>query len=139
MIRSAIFTLLLTISCGIHAELCKYIDSGGSNHYTSTPPDSSWRLVECYGGDDKAALQPQSRPPVLGVGPPSILPQCLEGPATLGVGPSARARECTRQYCARPEYREKVNTYAMNQRQSESDQNIALTCITRSEQDLVKK
>lgn len=73
-------------------------------------------------------------------GPPSILPQCLDssGPVTIG-GPSARARECTRQYCALSEYRAKVTAYAMSQRQNESDQAQALTCITRWEQDQAKK
>ena len=81
-----------------------------------------------------------SQSTLVGVGPPSILPQCLDGgKVTIGVGPSARARECTRQYCARPEYRAKVTAYATNRRQSESDQTEALTCITRSEQDLGKR
>jgi len=76
----------------------------------------------------------------VGVGPPSILSQCLDpGPATIGVGPSARARECTRQYCAQPEYRAKVTAYAKSQPQSKSDQVEALTCITRWEQDQGKK
>jgi acyl-CoA hydrolase len=56
----------------------------------------------------------------------------------LGVGPTARARECTRQFCARPEYREIVRAYAMRAKQSQSDQSKALTCITRSEQDMKK-
>ena len=68
--------------------------------------------------------------------PPSILQPCLDpGPARIGVGPSARARECTRQICALPEYRSMIAAYAMSQRQSESDQMQALTCITRWEQD----
>jgi hypothetical protein len=74
------------------------------------------------------------------VGPSSILPQCLDpGPATIGVGPSARARECTRQFCVEPEYREKVTAYAKRQPQSETDQKEALTCITRQEQDQRKQ
>jgi hypothetical protein len=80
------------------------------------------------------------RSDLTGVGPPSILPQCLDGGlVTIGVGPSARARECTRQYCAQPEYQTKVTAYAMNRRQSEADQAEALTCITRSEQYQAKK
>ena len=75
----------------------------------------------------------------LGVGPPSILPQCMDPPAPLGVGPSARARECTRQFCARPEYQEKTTAYAMNRPQSEKSQTVALTCITRAEQDRAGK
>lgn len=97
-------------------------------------------ISECYGADNQSAPKPNSRPVLMGVGPPSILPQCLDGgKPTIGVGPSARARECTRQYCARPEYREKVTAYAMNRRQSENDQSDALTCITRSEQDQAKR
>jgi hypothetical protein len=73
-------------------------------------------------------------------GAPSILPQCLDsGKAAIGFGPTLRAKECTRQYCARPEYRKKITAYAMNQRQSQNDQTEALTCITRSEQDQAKK
>jgi len=76
----------------------------------------------------------------IGMGPPSILPQCLDpGPATIGIGPSARARECTRQFCAEPEYREKVTAYAKSRPQSEPDQKEALTCITRWEQDQRKQ
>ena len=72
-------------------------------------------------------------------GPPSILPQCLDPNLSFGVGPSARARECTRQNCARPEYRSFVEAYAMRRTQSEADLNRALTCITRWEQDQGKK
>ena len=75
----------------------------------------------------------------LGVSPPSILPQCMDPPAPVGVGPSARARECTRQYCARPEYQAKITAYAMNRPQSEASQNEAVTCITRAEQDRAAK
>jgi len=59
-------------------------------------------------------------------GSPSILPQCIDPNPQTGVGPSARARECTRLYCARPEYREGVEAYAMRRRQSEEDQKRAL-------------
>ena len=76
----------------------------------------------------------------VGTGPSSILPQCLDpGSPTFGVGPSARARECTRQYCAQPEYRAKVTVYARSQRQSKANEAGALTCITRWEQDQGKK
>lgn len=71
----------------------------------------------------------------LGVGPPSILKVCLDAGASMFAGPSARARECTRQYCSQPEYRAKVRAYAMSQPQSEVDAEQALTCITRGEQD----
>ena len=70
------------------------------------------------------------------MGPPSILRQCLDpSPASPFVGPSSRARECTRQLCAEPAYREKVRAYAMSQPQPELDAEQALTCITRWEQD----
>lgn len=74
-----------------------------------------------------------------GISPPSILSQCSDQ-GQVGIGPdnSARARECTRQYCARPEYRAKITAYAMHQRQSESDRTEALICITRWEQDRAK-
>jgi len=72
-------------------------------------------------------------------GPASILPQCLDRGPSIGVGPSARARECTRQYCAQREYRAKVTAYAKSQRQIKSDELEALTCITRWEQDQGKK
>ncbi len=76
----------------------------------------------------------------VGMGPPSILRQCLDpGPATVGVGPSARARECTRQYCSQLQYQAKVTAYAKSQRQSKADEVEALTCITRWEQDQGKK
>jgi hypothetical protein len=137
MIRPIIVALMLTLSFGADAELCKYIDATGNAHFLSSPPTTNWRLVECYGSDGQPA--PKSPYQVL-VGPPSILPQCLDpGPLIVGVGASARARECTRQYCARPQYLAKVTAYAMNQQQSESDQTEALTCITRSEQDQAKK
>jgi hypothetical protein len=68
-------------------------------------------------------------------GPPSILPQCMDPDARVGVGPSARARECTRQYCARPEYQAKVTAYATSRPQDKASAAEALTCITRAEQD----
>lgn len=140
MVRPVIVTVMLTLSSATYAELCKYVDGAGNVHYVSTPLGPTWRLVECYGADGQPARKPTSQPALVGVGPPSILPQCLdEGPTTIGVGPSARARECTRQYCARPEYQAKVAAYAMNKRQSETHQTEALTCITRSEQDRAKK
>ena len=74
---------------------------------------------------------------ILGRGAPTILPQCIDsGPHRLGVGPSARARECTRQYCERKDYRNKVTTYAMKQQQSSGDAELALICIMRSEADM---
>jgi hypothetical protein len=69
-------------------------------------------------------------------GPPSILKQCLDpGQSDRFTGPSSRARECTRQYCAEAVYRAKVRAYAMSQPQSQLEAEQALTCITRWEQD----
>jgi hypothetical protein len=72
-------------------------------------------------------------------GPPSILPQCVDkrDPSDNRImGPSTRARECTRQYCASDEYVIKIKQYAMSIPQSNRDAMDALTCITRKEQDL---
>jgi len=75
------------------------------------------------------------------MGPPSILPQCLDkrDPSDKRImGPSARARECTRQYCASDEYVIKIKQYAMSIPQSNRDAMDALTCVTRKEQDLIE-
>jgi hypothetical protein len=72
-------------------------------------------------------------------GSPSILPQCLDTAPSTGYGPSSRARECTRQYCARPEYQAIVEAYALSRPFREEDQKRALICITRKEQDLKEK
>lgn len=69
----------------------------------------------------------------------SILPECLDSQPKLGVGPSARARECTRLYCSRVEYQSVVESYALKKPQTNEQQLIALTCITRKEQDLKSK
>ena len=82
------------------------------------------------------SAQAQTASPRLGVSAASILKQCLDpGPLNLRVGPSARARECTRQYCSQPAYQAKLKAYAMSKPQSELDAEQALTCITRWEQD----
>ncbi len=70
--------------------------------------------------------------------PPSILPECMDHqePLPAGVsGPSARARECTRVFCASNEYTIKIKQYAMGASQIKEDAMDALTCITRKEQD----
>ena len=54
------------------------------------------------------------------------------------MGPSARARECTRQYCASDEYVIKIKQYAMSIPQRNRDAMDALTCVTRKEQDLIE-
>ena len=137
MLRPIVVMLVLALPYAALGRVCKYIDSDGNARYGAEPLDKSWHLVECYGGDGPTAAKPLSRATLFG--PPSVLPQCLDRPVTVGVGPSTRARECTRQYCARPEYQAKVAAYAMSRRQSEAEQTDALTCITRSEQDSAKK
>jgi hypothetical protein len=83
-----------------------------------------------------AQADQRSADPSLVVGPASILTQCIDpGPKNLFVGPSARARECTRQLCREPKFRAKVRAYAMRKPQSKEDDEDALTCITRWEQD----
>jgi hypothetical protein len=92
-------------------------------------------------GVDVSLLPPPTTPRVgVVIGPPTILPQCADPPtskeaAFVGAGPSPLARECTRQYCAQPEYQAKATTYAMKRPQSESAQLEALTCISRAEED----
>ena len=76
----------------------------------------------------------------VGVAAPSILPMCMEPPDPqrpngFGVGPSARARECTRQMCADPSMKVIVRWYAMREAQTKDEEKLALTCITRAEQD----
>lgn len=89
------------------------------------------------GADCVAIRRVQPAPAQELKGPPSILSQCLDKPSgSMLVGPSARARECTRLYCAQAAYRAKVTDYALSKPQSGPDQHVALTCITRKEQDL---
>jgi len=81
---------------------------------------------------------------ILAEGPPSILPQCMDPPQPLppgvyAIGPTARARECTREICAEPDFMAKVHAYAKSESQSEADAKDALTCITRQEQDQRKE
>ena len=95
-----------------------------------------WFLVAGLALVGSAASQERREDPRLFAGPPSILKQCLDpGPSSPFAGPSSRARECTRQYCAEPAYRAKVRACAMSQPQSESEAEQALTCITRWEHD----
>lgn len=101
----------------------------GVLNYTSKP----------IAGAECALITAKPAPQVLGRNPSSILPACSDpapaGPV-LGVGPSARARECTRVLCAKPANQIKVKRYAMSEPLSEVDSHVALTCITRKEQDL---
>ena len=99
----------------------------GVLHYMTRPVQNA----ECRAISVRPATQQNF------VGPPSILSQCLDAPqGSMLVGPSARARECTRQYCSQPSYKAIVSAYAMSRPQSEADQEVALTCITRTEQDM---
>ena len=77
------------------------------------------------------AAQSQS----LGVSHPSVLPSCSDPPASIGVGPSARAMQCTRELCARPEYRATIFAYAKGRPLSRAEEDAALICITRAQQD----
>jgi len=54
------------------------------------------------------AAQSQS----LGIAHPGILPSCSDPPESIGVGPSARAVQCTREVCTRPEHRATILAYA---------------------------
>lgn len=76
-------------------------------------------------------------PKVLLSGSPSILAECMDPPMGDGVlrGPSARARECTRLLCSKPVAVRAVEHYALRKPQSAAADQVALTCITRSEQD----
>ena len=92
------------------------------NGKRSMRSNAIWLLVAGFALAGSAASQERRVDPRLFTGPPSILKQCLDpGPASPFVGPSSRARECTRQYCAEPAYRAKVRAYAMSQPQSESE------------------
>ena len=77
------------------------------------------------------AAQSQS----LGVGHPGILPSCSDPPESIGVVPSARAMQCTREICARPEHRATILAYAKGRHLSRAEEDAALTCITRAQQD----
>jgi hypothetical protein len=132
------FPALLALATPAAAEICKYVDRDGNMHYTNAAPEVGWKKVSC--GVDAAPDGDGLAGATFGVGPPSILPQCMDPPpARFGVGPSARARECTRQFCASPEYQATTTAYVMNRPQSKKAQADALTCITRAEQDRAGK
>lgn len=123
------FLLAITICCtSTLASAQSPIYRCGEEYTNTVPEDQKANCMLVEGG----AVVAQ------GTGSPSILSLCIDPGPLLGVGPSARARECTRQYCARAEYQSKVSAYAMNQQQSKSDQIQAITCITRREQDRQK-
>jgi hypothetical protein len=138
------FPLLFGLAAPAIAEVCKYVDTAGNVHFTSDEPEKEWQKIWCSEADQGTGAGAGAGVGVgVVTGPSSILPQCMDTPepGVPGVvtGPSARARECTRQYCARPEYQAKVTAYAMNRPQSNALQAQALTCITRAEQDKAGK
>lgn len=76
----------------------------------------------------------------IGPEPPSILAQCPDMPSPhLGVAPSDRAKDCTRQFCARPAYQAKVKAYTLKRPQSDTVRAEAAICISRAKQDRVVK
>ena len=77
------------------------------------------------------AAQSQS----LGVTHPGILPSCSDPPESAGVSPSARAVQCTREICARPEHRATIFAYAKGRHLSRAEEEAASACITRAQQD----
>jgi hypothetical protein len=138
----AIFVFIFATALASNAKVCKYTGPKGENRYSKVPiSGKAWSLVECWGDDDE--VQPEAadqtdEPAKIGVGvsPLSILPQCLDpGHPTIGRGSSARARECTRQYCGRKEYQALIEAYAMGKAQSMTTNKQAFTCITRKEED----
>jgi hypothetical protein len=121
----AIFVFIFATALASNAKVCKYTGPKGENRYSKVPiSGKAWSLVECWGDDDE--VQPEAadqtdEPAKIGVGvsPLSILPQCLDpGHPSIGSGSSARARECTRQYCGRKEYQALIEAYAMGKAQS---------------------
>ena len=77
------------------------------------------------------AAQAQS----VGIAHPGILPSCSDPPESIGVGPSVRAMQCTRELCARPEHQATIMAYAKGRNLSRAEEDAALTCITRAQQD----
>jgi hypothetical protein len=69
MLRAAVLVIALSVSSGVEAELCKYIDESGHIHYLSASTKSTWRLVECFDGDILPERTPILRTAGLGVGP----------------------------------------------------------------------
>jgi glutaredoxin len=43
------FLLLLFTACAVHAEIYKWIDEGGSIHYTDKPPEAQQKTLEITG------------------------------------------------------------------------------------------
>lgn len=130
LILAALATQSATAQAGDAASVYRCNGPGGKAHYTPRPDPGA----QCVLIVTQQVAVPLS-------GPPTILRQCMdapqpEGEANLLIGPSARARECTRQYCAQAAYKAKVTAYAMSRQQNAEDARDALTCISRSEQDM---
>lgn len=141
IVSTLLILTLLTMCEASLARVCKYSGPNGQVRYSPTPvTDKAWQLVECWGEYDPPPQAEKENPVVWGVSPATILPQCTDsGQPVIGVGPSGRARECTRQYCARKEYQDSIEAYAMGKPQSAASKKLALTCITRKEQDMKAK
>lgn len=113
---------------GSPAVLFRCRSSDGVTHYLSQPLSGAEcaTIYYVYGAER------------VGMTPSSILPECLDptsgGTRTL-VGPSARARECTRIRCAQASNVDAVKRYAMREQQTPQMQYKALTCIMRKEKD----
>lgn len=69
----------------------------------------------------------------------TILTACLDAPrpetAGMYVGPSLRARECTRQLCQTAEAQEAVRLFALSQEQSGASRKVGQVCAARAEAD----
>lgn len=136
----SIVACMALLSAVVEAKLCKWADEDGSIHYRTAPDKPTWRQIECYENAKSLDMGLAGSGGRFGESAPSILPECLDsGQVRFGVGASARARECTRQLCTRREYQEKVSKHAFGSQQSTTDEVVALTCITRKEQDMLRK
>jgi len=129
---------------GAEVNFCKITDENGKEQFfscTTIIHGNSFdickfneKYYECEIFPKKYSKNYIPQSTILGV--PSILPQCLDADTeALFAGPSVQARECTRLYCSKPEYLSKIEAYALKKPQSKSDQNYALICIERKEQD----
>lgn len=98
--------------------------------YTTSPKDGMTCRAISYATRPSADLLQ---------GAATILPQCTD-PRAAGdnrlIGPSPRARECTRIYCGTDSSLAATRAYALGQKQTAEQQQLAATCIARKEQDL---
>lgn len=100
----------------------------GVSRYTNSPaefPEASCNVSASY---------------VEKAGGATILTACLDpappGGRVVGVGPSRRARECTRQLCDTPEAREAVRRFALSLEQSAASEKVGDICTARKEADI---